>query len=154
MFQDSYIAKLDYDSKIQPIQQVFLYLQRTHKFWLFSIGKNFHALKGKILISLLALVGGTRGLGDVLGLEGTWCVSLGAKRKKRGYTIIKTSKVPVSTIIYNSQQKQSKDLNQGYSNESDAKEKGFWHQNNQLSMTHNYWFYLRRLKKQMKKKTE
>lgn len=65
-----------------------------------------------MLISLLALVGGTCGLGDVLGLEGTRCVSLGAIRKKLGYTIIK---LPRYVSTHNSQQKQSKDLKQGYS---------------------------------------
>lgn len=68
----------------------------------FQTDKNFHALKGKILISLLALVGGRRGLGDGLGLEGPRCVSLRAERKKLGYTVLKFSKVSVSTTTCNS----------------------------------------------------
>lgn len=54
-----------------------------------------------MLISLLALVGGTRGLGDVLGLEGTRCVSLGAIRKKLGYTIIKLPRYKCPPITVN-----------------------------------------------------
>lgn len=86
---------------------------------------NFHALNGKISISLLALVGGTCGLGDVFSLEGLWRVSLGAERKKLGYTVLKLSEVSVSTTTHNSQQKQSKDLNQGYSMEVMQKRKFF-----------------------------
>lgn len=75
------------------------------------------------MISLLALVGGTRGLGDVLGLEGPWRVSLGPESKKLGYTILKFSEVSVFTITHKSQQKQSKDLNQKIFYGSDAEEK-------------------------------